>query len=512
MKTKMHAVSRASILAYGAQGANLMIAMLRKSIGVALYRRGLSELFVVLCAALLLSACTQAAKPASEAPPAAPSAAPSAANVASGSYLTAVLGGTANDALTNDAAAALPDTVMTDSEVTALLAADWWKPFVELAASTPQVLALLSAVAPAYDKHVPATAFTVRIRETAMPSPNDPFIPPIALGSYSVGAGTVAAISTHPTASRTKSCYLTTNEVDILLGQGDPALAQRVAACVSASSHTGLSTMQAVEVARVCGSAGCTGSAARQKLAAVGLTVLHRLVADTADQLSNIVLAGWFTGTWYGLNWGDDDDDGIGDLHEYAVMQIRDSSARFVCCHGGDEQQQDEVELGPWSHRETRAGGEFYSGDEALEYRYLSYPLHSIRGGTVDHDWWLARVGSEVVGTWSGMSDSDSYELVIGADGTVVLTTSGVTMNGIVVHEQHHEDEDEEDDDHELIFDQDGYPVLNYCGNLLMAFPSADEVQNWRYCIDSEGNMNTMYVDIPPYRPHDWDLDVELNR
>ena len=432
--------------------------------------------------------------------------APPAAAVASGSYLTAVLGGDANDALTVDGATALPDTVLTDSEVTALLAADWYKPFAELAAANPKVLALLAALVPAYDKHIPATPFTARIRETAMPVPNDPFIPPIALGSFSVGAATVAALATQPSAARTASCYLTTTEAETLLGPGDPALAQRVAACVSSSPHTGLSTMQAVEVARTCGSAGCSGAAARQTLAAVGATVLHRLVAGTADELSNMVLAGWFTGTWFGLGWDDDDDDGIGELHEYAVMQIGDSSAGFVCCY---REQEAAVELGPWSHRQTRAGGEFYSGDQVLQYQYLAFPLHTIRGGADGHDWWMARVGPEIVGTWSGMSDTDTYELAIGTDGSVVLTTSGVTMNGFVEHEQHFRSE--EDDWDNLIFDESGYPVLNLCGNLRMAFPGADEVQNWRYCIDDD-TLDMMYVDIPPYHPDDWDTNVALTR
>ena len=430
--------------------------------------------------------------------------APSAAAVASGTYLTAVLGGHANDALTVDGAAALPDTVLTDSDVTALLAADWWKPFAELAASNPKVTALLSVLVPAYDKHIPATAFTVRIRETAMRNPQDPFIPEIAIGSFSVGAGSVAAIATQPGAERTESCYLTTTEAETLLGPGDPMLAQRVAACVSSSP--GLSTMQAVEVARTCGSAGCSGAAARQTLAAVGATVLHSLVAGTAAELSNMVLAGWFTGTWVGLGWDNDDDDGIGELHEYAVMQIDSSNANYsVVTENGEESK---VELGPWSHRQTRLGGEFYSGDKVLQYQYRSYPLHAIRGGAVGHYWWMARVSPEIVGTWSGMSETDTYQLTIGIDGGVMLTTSGVTMNGFVEHEQHHEGE--EDKERSLIFDENGYPVLNFCGNLRMAFPDSDEVQNWRYCIDDQ-TLDMMYADIPPY-DDDWNLNVELTR
>ena len=436
--------------------------------------------------------------------------APSAAAVASGTYLTAVLGGDANDALTVDGAAALPDTVLTDSEVTALLAADWWKPFAELAASNPKVTALLSVLVPAYDKHIPATAFTVRIRETAMPNPYDPFIPAIAIGSFSVGAGSVAAITTQPGAERTESCYLTTTEAETLIGPGDPMLAQRVAACVSSSPHTGLSTMQAVEVARMCGSAGCSGAAARQTLAAVGATVLHSLVAGTADELSNMVLAGWFTGTWVGLGWDNDDGDGIGELHEYSVMQVGTSSATFVLAVRDADNEDVEVELGPWSHRQTRAGGEFYSGDTVLQYQYQSDRLNAVHGGASGHDWWMRRVSPEIVGTWSGMSDTDTYELEIGIDGGVMLTTSGVTMNGFVDHEPHLEYEG--DNYRELIFDEDGYPVLNGCGNLRMAFPDSDEVQNWRYCI-SEENMNMMDAAIPPYDPKDeWNLNVELIR
>ena len=103
------------------------------------------------------------------------------------------------------------------------------------------------------------------------------------------------------------------------------------------------------------------------------------------------------------------------------------------------------------------------------------------------------------------MSETDTYELAIGIDGDVMLTTSGVTMNGFVEHGQHHEGEERS-----LIFDENGYPVLNLCGNLRMAFPDSDEVQDWRYCIDGEA-LDIMYADIPPYAD-DWNPNVELTR
>ena len=56
-----------------------------------------------------------------------------------------------------------------------------------------------------------------------------------------------------------------------------------------------------------------------------------------------------------------------------------------------------------------------------------------------------------------------------------MLTTSGVTMNGFVEHEQHLE---EVEGRKEFIFDENGYPVLNLCGNLRMVFPDSDEVQD----------------------------------
>ena len=59
-------------------------------------------------------------------PPPTTDPAPMSADVASGSYLTAVLGGDANDALTMAGAAAL-SAVLTDDQVAALLTADWWK-------------------------------------------------------------------------------------------------------------------------------------------------------------------------------------------------------------------------------------------------------------------------------------------------------------------------------------------------------------------------------------------------
>ena len=90
-----------------------------------------------------------------------------------------------------------------------------------------------------------------------------------------------------------------------------------------------------------------------------------------------------------------------------------------------------------------------------------------------------------------------------------MLTTSGVTMNGFVAHEQHHESE--ENDWREIIFDENGYPVLNLCGDLRMAFPDSDEVQHWRYCINDE-TLDEMYVEIPPYDSDDWNLNIDLIR
>ena len=432
--------------------------------------------------------------------------APTAAAVANGTYLSAVLGGDANDALTVDGVAALAEDVLTDDQVAALLAADWWKTPAELAAASPAAYgALLAALVPVYDKHLAPTMHTVTLRETAMPYEDDLFIPPFDLTTLALGAAHVGALASQPPVGQTESCYLSADEAMAMLG--DPAVAQRVGACITYSGSS-LSTMQAVEVVRTCAGGGCSGEAERRVLAAIGATVVHGMIDSMAPQLADMIIAEWLLGWYVGLGWDDDDDDAIGELHGYVLMHILEDSAGFFL-EDADGVAVD-TELGPWIHRRTGSGGEFVSAEGWLSYKYIGDVLNGLLGSTVGHnDWWMLRIGRELVGTWSGMNDDGTYTLEIDGRGAVVLTVSGEVKSGWTEHEQHFDG----DDRGNLLLDDMGLPVFNGCGNLRMLFPDADEVQDWRYCIFDD-NTAMMGAQVPPYDRnfHDWEFNLELTR
>ena len=437
-------------------------------------------------------------------PPLTTDPAPTADSVASGTYLTAVLGGDANDALTMAGAAALTE-VLTDDQVAALLAADWWKTPAELAAASPAAYAaLLAALAPIYDMHLDPTMHTVTLRETAVRDPRDRFIPPIDLTTLAVGAAPVQGLVSQPAGEQTESCYLSVDETTALLGgSGDPAAARRVAACATFPGSS-LSTMQAVEVARTCAGGGCAGEAGFPVLAAIGATVLSGMIDSLAVQLTDMLIGEWLMGTYVQFHVDDDDDDGIGELHEYALMHMTEDSAGFRIVYMGTVDV--EVNLGPWKHRRTSRGGEFVSVDGWLHYEYFTDRINGLVGGAPGHNWWMRRIDRTVLGTWSGMNDDDTFTLEIDGRGTVVLTVSGEEQEGWIEHEVHLED-----DDDNFIFDDRGFPVPNGCGDLRMMFPSSGEAQRWRYCIDDEDE-TMMYAEPPPHDPEDWDLDLVLIR
>ena len=437
--------------------------------------------------------------------------APAAAAVAGGTYLTAVLGGDANDALTVEGGAALTENVLTDDQVTALLAADWWKTPAELALASPAAFgALLAALVPVYDKHLPPAMHTVTLRESAVPEEGERFIRPIDLTTLALGAAHVGALASQPSMPQTQSCYLSADEAT-MLGSGDPAVAHRVGTCVSFSGSS-LSTMQAVEVARTCAGGGCSGVAGRQVLAAIGATVLHGMVDDMAGQLTDMIIAEWWLGWYVGLWWEDDDDDGIGEINEYELMYILEDRAGFAGFFRDDEDSEAELafelELGPWTHRRTSRGGEFVDGGaDRLQYEYIADHLNRLAGGAEGHRFWMARIGREVVGTWSGMNDDGTYTLEIDGRGAIVLTVSGDMKHGWIEHEQHLR----EDERGNLVYDDMGFPMLNRCGELRMLFPDADEVQAWRYCVNEEYTF--MEAQVPPYdRDKDWAYNLELIR
>ena len=433
--------------------------------------------------------------------------APTAVAIANGAYLSAVLGGDANDALTLDGATALTEDMLTDDQVAALLAADWWKTPAELAAANPAAYAaLLGAVVPAYDKHVAPAPYTVTLRENVMPDPREErFFPPIDLTTLALGASHVGALASQPPVEQTESCYLSVGEAATLLGPGDPALTQRAASCI-AFSDGALSTMQAVEVARTCAGGGCSGEAGRQVLAAIATTALHGMIDSMASQVTDMIIAEWLMGWYIGFHWEDDDHDAIGELRAYVLMHILEDSAGFYL-ENEDSEVEVDTELGPWIHRRTSGGGEFAGADERLHYRYIAEHLNVLHGGAPDHDWWMRRIGHELVGTWSGRSDDDTFTLDIDGRGAVLLTVSGEKKSGWIEHDPHYS----EDDLHDVIFDDRGYPVLNGCGTFQMLFPDSDEAQEWRYCLDDDHTV--MEAQAPPYdRDEDWDLNLELTR
>ena len=438
--------------------------------------------------------------------------APTAAAVANGTYLSAVLAGDANDALTVDGGAALAEDVLTDEQVAALLAADWWKTPAELALAIPAAYAaLLAALVPVYDKHLPPAMHTVTLRETVMPQRDDRFFPPIDLTTLALGAAHVGALASQPPVEQTESCYLSVEEATAGLVSGDPAVAQRVGVCVTFPAAT-LTTMQAVEVARTCASGGCSGEAGRKVLAAIGATSLYGMIDGMADQLTDMVIAEWLLGWYVGFGVHDDDDDGIGELREYVLMRILEDGAGFTGFYRDNEDRELEVavdaELGPWVHRRTSSGGEFVSDGGRLHYQYIGSYLNGLHGGTPGEDWWMHRIGDELVGTWSGANDDHTYTLEIDERGAVVVTVSGDERSGWINHEQHYR-EDERDN---TVFDDQGFPVLNGCGDLRIVFPRAEEAQLWHYCIDDDGT--AMETWVPPYADiDDWgDPEVILIR
>ena len=362
--------------------------------------------------------------------------APTAAAVADGTYLAAVLGGDANDALTVEGGAALTEDLLTDDQVAALLAADWWKTPAEVALASPAAFgALLAALVPVYDKHLPPALHTVTLRETAMPEEDELFIPPIDLAAFALAAAHVGALASQPPVAQTESCYLSVDEATSWLGSGNPVVAQRVGACVTFSDSS-LSTMQAIEVARACVRGGCSGVAGRRVLGAIGATVLHGMIDGMAPQLTDMIIAEWLLGWYVGLWWDDDDEDGIGEIIEYVLMHILEDRAGFAGFFREDEDSEPELafdlEIGPWTHRRTSSGGEFVGGGAGrLHYEYIADRLNWLRGGAEDHGWWMARIGREVVGTWSGMNDDGTYTLEIDGRGAVVLTVSGEEKRGV---------------------------------------------------------------------------------
>ena len=428
-------------------------------------------------------------------PPVTTDPAPTSNDVSSGSYLTAVLGGDDNDELTMAGAAALT-ALLSDDQVAALLATDWWKSPAELAATDPVAYgALLAALAPMYDMHLEPAMHTVTLRESIMRSPDDwRFIPPIEYTTLVLGATPIGALVSNAGVQQTESCYLSVDDAHALLGgSGDPTVSQRVTSC-GTFQDSSLTTMQAVEVARTCAGGGCAGEAGSKVLAAIGATVLSGMIDGLAAQLTDMIIGEWLMGWYIGMWYDDDDDDGLGELNEYAVMHLLEDSSGFLFV--GEEETFD-TDLGPWMHRRTNRGGEFVSVDGRLHYRFISEYLNGLIGGSLDHDWWMWRIGQEVVGTWSGMDDDDAtYTLEIDGRGEFVLTVSGAEQRGWVRHDPHLDDEDGT-----LFFDDMGFPIINMCGNLEMIFPDADQVQNWRYCMHDETEMG---VQVPPYGGEDW--------
>ena len=385
--------------------------------------------------------------------------------------------------------------------------------------ASPKVKALLAALAPVYDKHFAATTSTATIRQDVPAPLGDEagrLIPPITLGTYRVEAGTAARIAAKSGAELTTSCYLTTTEAALLTGAGDDALTSRAAACAPFTGS--LSAMQAVEIGRTCGGGGCKGAAARGMLAAVGATMLHGLVADVAAELSNMVVGSWFMGTWVSISW-DHNDDGIGTINEILTLKLHETGGEYMVADYNDPEGGRTTQLGPWSHHPTSGGrGEFSSGDKVIQYEYIDDKLYSIRGGLPGDGWWMSKVGLEIVGTWTGTSDTTTYELTIDEEADVAVTTSGVMKGGVIEHDQHYEDYRIRDKEYVLLMD-DGRPELNGCGTMLFALgPGSNptertEGHEWRYCIDLREDPNSMWAQPPPYDPEeDWDLFVTLTR
>ena len=381
----------------------------------------------------------------------------------------------------------------------------------ELAATNPAAYGvLLAALAATYDMHLAPAMHTVTLYESeSVHIPNwwdgEGLISPIEYTTFALGAAPVGALVSYAAGPQTESCYLSVDEAKALLGgAGDPAVAQRVGSCVTFQNNS-LTTMQAVEVARTCAGAGCAGEAGSKVLAAIGTTVLSGMIDSLAGQLTDMIIGEWLIGRYVGVWYEDDDDEGIGELHGYVRMHMLEDSAGFLLVEG--EEVVFDTDHGPWIHRRTSRGGEFVSVDGRLHYQYQPYRLNGLNGGVSDHEWWIRRIGPEIVGTWSGMNDNDTFTLEIDGSGAVMLTVSGAKQSGWLEQNQHLDG----DESGNYIYDERGFPKINYCGDLLMAFPEANEAQNWRYCMNDE--KTEMYVQVPPYGDTYWgDWNLELIR
>lgn len=222
---------------------------------------------------------------------------PKTEDIGNGNYLTSVLAGETNDALTEDGSQALA-VDLSDAEVAALAATDWTTSLDKLV-QAGAVRKLLTSVTPVYDKHY--AGMTVSLTLPTGPA-DDSGVRTMraAAGEDNVVTLRAAVIAALMDLShgRPERCALTADEVRALGGDNPPAGPLAVLGeCVERYGTEALPPEIAMEVAEACGDGDCTAeSTGRAVWTAVGMTVLHDLLTDVADAIPRLMTG--LTDTW----------------------------------------------------------------------------------------------------------------------------------------------------------------------------------------------------------------------
>ena len=203
--------------------------------------------------------------------------APTIGEVRDGAYLNAVLNGDYANPLTIAGAAAI-DAALTDAEVLVALAADWSTPFDELVSDTPEVLAMLQALASVYDSEFAPESVSIDLLQTA----SDRRLQPALLRTILISASQVLNVINAISLSDLVDC--TFAAVRGALDE-DPSgdIPEAIAGCLRSAIEESPLLDVAARLASLDQEAG-----PEEVLAATGLTALSRLVERVKQALTEL--------------------------------------------------------------------------------------------------------------------------------------------------------------------------------------------------------------------------------
>ena len=204
--------------------------------------------------------------------------APTIGEVREGAYLNAVLNGDYANPLTIAGAAAI-DAALTDAEVLVALAADWSTPFDELVSDTPEVLAMLHALAPVYDGQFAPGSVSIDLLQTA----SDRRLQLALLRTILISASQVLNVINAISLSDLVDC--TFAAVRGALDE-DPSgdIPEAIAGCLRSAVEESPLLDVAARLASLDPAAG-----PEEVLAATGLTALSRLVERVKQELTELL-------------------------------------------------------------------------------------------------------------------------------------------------------------------------------------------------------------------------------